>query len=63
MAVALSTQGYAYINYSTPEAAAAAVEHLNGIEFPLHSGNRIKVSTSTLGIPLTHSLHPKCAWW
>lgn len=37
------SKGYAYINYSTPEAAAAALEQLNGIEFPPHSGHRIKV--------------------
>ncbi len=36
-------QGYCYINYSTPDAAASAVEQLNGIEFPPHSGHRIKV--------------------
>jgi len=37
------SKGYCYINYSTPEAAAAAIEHLNGIEFPPHSSHRIKV--------------------
>ncbi len=41
--VVSSLQGYCYVNYSTPDAAAAAVEQLNGIEFPAHSGHRIKV--------------------
>ncbi len=36
-------QGFCYINYSTPEAAGAAIGLLNGAEFPLHSGHRIKV--------------------
>ena len=31
------------MNYSTHEAAAAAIEQLNGAEFPPHSGHRIKV--------------------
>lgn len=42
-AAPLLVQGYCYINYSTPEAAAGAIEHLNGVEFPPHSGHRIKV--------------------
>uniref|UniRef100_A0A7S0WZT7 RRM domain-containing protein n=1 Tax=Chlamydomonas leiostraca TaxID=1034604 RepID=A0A7S0WZT7_9CHLO len=37
------SKGYCYVNYSTPEAAAAAVEQLNGVEFPPHTGHRIKV--------------------
>ena len=36
-------QGFCYVNYSTPEAAAAAIEQYNGMEFPPHSGHRIKV--------------------
>jgi hypothetical protein len=36
-------QGYCYVNYSTPNAAAAAVNELNGIEFPVGSGFRLKV--------------------
>lgn len=35
------SKGYAYVNYSTPRAAAAAVEQLHGSEFP--PGQRIKV--------------------
>jgi len=35
------SKGYAYVNYSTPRAAAAAVEQLHGSEFP--TGHRIKV--------------------
>lgn len=37
------SKGFCYINYSTPDAAAAAIEQLNGAEFPPHSGHRIKV--------------------
>lgn len=37
------SKGFCYINYSTPEAAATAIEQLNGAEFPAHSGHRIKV--------------------
>ena len=36
-------QGYCFVNYSTPEAAAHAVEHFNMSEFPPQSGHRIKV--------------------
>jgi hypothetical protein len=36
-------QGYCYVNYSTPIAAQAAVEQLNGIEFPPGTNYRIKV--------------------
>jgi hypothetical protein len=31
------------VNYSTPEAAATAIAQLNGIEFPPHSNQRLKV--------------------
>lgn len=37
------SKGYCYVNYSTPDAAVSAVEQLNGMEFPPHSGHRIKV--------------------
>ncbi|KAG1678862.1 hypothetical protein FOA52_003530 [Chlamydomonas sp. UWO 241] len=37
------SKGFAYVNYSTPDSAATAIEQLNGIEFPPHSGHRIKV--------------------
>lgn len=37
------SKGYCYVNYSTHEAAAAAVDQLNGMEFPPHTGHRIKV--------------------
>jgi len=36
-------QGYCYVNYSTHESAAAAVQYFNGIEFPPRSGHRLKV--------------------
>eukprot|EP00803_Ostreobium_quekettii_P004750 evm.model.scf_891.1 EVM.evm.TU.scf_891.1 scf_891:1779-4952(-) len=37
------SKGYCYVNYSTHEAAKAAIQALNGIEFPPHSGHRMKV--------------------
>ncbi|KAF6259639.1 hypothetical protein COO60DRAFT_988185 [Scenedesmus sp. NREL 46B-D3] len=37
------SKGYCYVNYSTPNAAAAAVNELNGIEFPVGRGFRLKV--------------------
>jgi RNA recognition motif-containing protein len=37
------SKGYAYVNFSTPEVAALAIEQLHGTEFPPHSGYRIKV--------------------
>lgn len=36
-------QGYCYVNYSTPAAAAAAQADLNGVEYPVGSGFRLKV--------------------
>lgn len=37
------SQGFCFVNYSTPEAAATAIAQLNGIEFPPHSNQRLKV--------------------
>lgn len=37
------SKGYAYVSYTTPEAAAAAQMQLNGLEYPLGSGYRLKV--------------------
>ena len=37
------SKGYAYINYSAPGPAAAAIRDLNGVEFPPGSGCRLKV--------------------
>lgn len=39
----LPLQGYCYVNYSTPAAAAAAQADLNGVEYPVGSGFRLKV--------------------
>eukprot|EP00951_Prasinocladus_malaysianus_P005380 scaffold38231_cov19-Prasinocladus_malaysianus.AAC.1 len=38
------SKGFAYVNYSTHRSAAAAVEQLNGIEFP--PSHRLKVTTT-----------------
>jgi len=46
------SKGYCYVNYSTPVAAAAAVEQLNGVEFPPGTGFRIKVMFAEM---LAHS--------
>eukprot|EP00210_Caulerpa_lentillifera_P003744 g3577.t1 len=45
------SKGYCYVNYSTHEAAAQAVQCLNGIEFPPHSSHRLKVMFAE---PLVH---------
>ncbi|KAK9804003.1 hypothetical protein WJX72_011888 [[Myrmecia] bisecta] len=37
------SKGFCYVHYSTPEAAAAALEQLNGLEFPSLSGHHLKV--------------------
>lgn len=37
------SKGYGYVNYLTPEAAAAAQGQLNGIEYPAGSNCRLKV--------------------
>lgn len=42
------SKGFAYVNYSTQESAHAAVEQMNGMEFPPHTGHRIKVSSTML---------------
>ena len=36
-------QGFCYVYYANAEGAAAALERLNGVEFPPHSGHRLKV--------------------
>ncbi|KAG1681154.1 hypothetical protein FOA52_015597 [Chlamydomonas sp. UWO 241] len=41
--VTAKSKGFCYVNYSTPESAAAAIEHLNGMELPPLSGHRMKV--------------------
>ena len=42
-AEALAAQGFAYVGYKTQEAAAAALDQFNGIEFPPSSGQRLRV--------------------
>ncbi len=39
----VAPQGYCHVKYSTPEAAAAAIAQLNGIEFPPLSNQHLKV--------------------
>lgn len=41
--VQLAMQGFCYVYYSNADAAAAAMDHLNGAEFPPSSGHRLKV--------------------
>lgn len=36
-------QGFCYVKYTTPESAAAAIEHLHGVEFPPGSKMCLKV--------------------
>lgn len=37
------SKGYCYVNYSSPDAAAAAQAQFNGMEFPAGTGYRLKV--------------------
>lgn len=37
------SKGFCYVYYASAEAAAAAMDHLNGAEFPPSSGHRLKV--------------------
>ena len=37
------SKGFCYVNYTSQAAAAAAMETLNGLEFPPHCGQRMKV--------------------
>ena len=37
-------QGFCYVYYASADAADAAMDHLNGVEFPPNSGHRLKVS-------------------
>lgn len=43
------SKGYCYVNYTSQAAAAAAMETLNGLEFPPHCGQRMKVRDKTSG--------------
>ena len=40
------SKGFCYVNYSTREAAALAMDTLNGVEWPPASGVRLKVCMS-----------------
>ncbi len=42
--VCVCVQGFCYVYYASADAAAAAMDHLNGAEFPPNSGHRLKVS-------------------
>ncbi|GLI64607.1 hypothetical protein VaNZ11_007917 [Volvox africanus] len=49
------SKGFCFVNYSTPEAAATAIAQLNGIEFPPHSNQRLKVMyAEQLGVRSTN---------
>ena len=37
------SKGFCYVSYATREGAAAAMEALNGVEYPQHCGQRMKV--------------------
>ncbi len=52
-------QGFCYVYYANAEAAAAAMDHLNGAEFPPNSGHRLKVSFS-LHRHLLHQARGSC---
>lgn len=41
--MASTAQGFAYVGYKTQEAAAAALDQFNCIDFPPSSGQRLKV--------------------
>ena len=48
-----SAQGFAYVGYKTQEAAAAALDQFNGIDFPPSSGQRLKVRLQSPDLPAT----------
>eukprot|EP01025_Chloroclados_australasicus_P049946 TRINITY_DN5708_c1_g1_i12.p3 TRINITY_DN5708_c1_g1~~TRINITY_DN5708_c1_g1_i12.p3 ORF type:complete len:314 (-),score=54.90 TRINITY_DN5708_c1_g1_i12:3080-4021(-) len=47
------SKGYAYVNYSTTEAAQAAIGQLNGMDFPQGSGQQLKVMLAEPLVPRT----------
>ena len=51
------SKGYAYVGYSTHEAAAAAVAQLNGADFPPNSGYCLKVLRGVVVVVL------RMGWW
>lgn len=57
--VCVCVQGFCYVYYASADAAAAAMDHLNGAEFPPSSGHRLKVS---LICPCTMTTHLLWSW-
>lgn len=55
-------QGFCYVYYSHADAAAAAMDHLNGMEFPPNTGHRLKVGLYTLSHLCPTTLHGKVIW-
>jgi len=55
----MESKGFCYVNYSTPQAAAFAMDHMDGAEFPPHSGFTLKVVwADAKGVPSTGLLPP-----
>ncbi len=50
-----ASKGFSYVNYSSREAAAAALDTLNGIEWPPASGARLKVRAAAAACSRKHS--------
>ena len=55
-------QGFCYVYYSHADAAAAAMDHLNGMEFPPNSGHRLKVGLHAFSHLSPPTLHGKVTW-
>jgi len=53
----MESKGFCYVNYSTPQAAAFAMDHMDGAEFPPHSGFTLKVVwADAKGVPSSAAL-------
>lgn len=55
-------QGFCYVYYSHADAAAAAMDHLNGMEFPPNSGHRLKVGFTHSHISVPPTPHVGVTW-